>query len=273
MSSETNQKQKDLIRDRFTRTAAVFSSFAVPHRVSLAESLAEMVCAGSDDRVVDLATGPGTLALRFARRARWVCGLDLTPAMLARARETAAADGLSNLSLAIGDAQLIPFADGSLDVAVTSYSLHHMADPARVVSEMSRVVRKGGRVGILDIRAPADPRVDDLNHRIEIARDPSHTRSLPVRRLEEILALAGLRILSTRIEEHHRSFDHWMHVAGWHRGDAPYESARRLMESSIEGDTAGFHPRYSEVPEGAPDSRADMDFVNTSQLVAAEKIA
>lgn len=272
MSSETSQHQKDLIRDRFTRTAEVFSSFAVADRVASAESLAEMIGASANDRVVDLATGPGTLALRFARRARWVCGLDLTPAMLARARETAAAESLTNLSLAIGDAQSLPFPDNSLDIAVTSYSLHHMADPERVVAEMARVVRKGGRVGILDIRAPEDPRVDDLNHRIEVARDPSHTRSLSPRRLDEILARAGMRIRSTRIEEHPRSFDHWMHIAGWHRGDAAYEEARRLMESSIPGDTSGFHPSYAPAPADAPDARPDLAMVNTGMLVAAEKI-
>ena len=55
--------------------------------------------------------------------------VDLTPAMLARARRTAADEGLGNLSFAIGDAHALPFADGSLDIAVTSYSLHHMPDP------------------------------------------------------------------------------------------------------------------------------------------------
>lgn len=272
MSPDASQQQKDLIRDRFTRTADVFSSFAVPDRVASAESLADMVVVGPRDTVVDLATGPGTLALRFARRARWVCGLDLTPAMLAHARQTAASDGLANLSLAIGDAQSLPFAANSLDIAVTSYSLHHMADPARVVAEMARVVRKGGRVGILDILAPEDPPVYDLNHRIEVTRDPSHTRSLPAPRLQTILAQAGMRVIGVKFEEHHRSFDHWLHVAGWHRGDSAYEEARRLMESSISGDTSGFRPRYLPVAPAATDSRPDMDIINMGQLVAAEKI-
>ncbi|HUO34217.1 MAG TPA: methyltransferase domain-containing protein [Candidatus Acidoferrum sp.] len=272
MSAETSSQQKNLIRDRFTKTAEVFSSFAVPDRVNSAESLAEMVAASKTDRAVDLACGPGTLALRFARHARWVCGLDLTPAMLARARQTAEVEGLTNLSLAIGDAQSLPFSDGSLDIAVTSYSLHHMSDPARVVAEMARVVRKGGRVGVLDIRAPEDPRVDDLNHRIEFSRDPSHTRSLTPARLHEIIQRAGLRILATRTEEHPRSFDHWLHVAGWRRGDQVYEDTRRLMESSIPGDASGFHPRYSEIPKDAADARQDILMINTAQLVAAEKI-
>jgi ubiquinone/menaquinone biosynthesis C-methylase UbiE len=272
MSGETSPRQKDLIRDRFTRTAEVFSRFAVPDRFASAESLAEMVGVGQSESVVDFACGPGTLALRFARRARWVCGFDLTPAMLVRARAAAAADGLNNLCWAIGDAQSLPFSDNSIDVAVTSYSLHHMSDPARVVAEMARVIRKGGRAGVLDILAPEDRRKEEWNHRIEFTRDPSHTRSLTLERLEEMLAQAGLRVLHARIEEHPRSFDHWMHVAGWHRGESVYEETRRWMESSIPGDAANFHPRYADLPAGAPDDRPDIHMVNTAQLVAAEKI-
>ena len=61
---------------------------------------------------------------------------------------------------------------------MTSYSLHHMSDPARVIREMARVVKRGGRVGLIDIIVPEDPKVRALNHRIEWIRDPSHARSL-----------------------------------------------------------------------------------------------
>lgn len=272
MSAETSQHQKDLIRDRFTKTADVFANYAVANRVASAESLAEMVGVGNGDSVVDLACGPGTLSLRFARRAGWICGLDLTPAMLGRARETALADGLKNLVFAIGDAQSLPFGDGSVDIAVTSYSLHHMGDPARVVAEMARVVRKGGRVGVLDILAPDDPVVYDLNHRIEVTRDPSHTRSLTGGQLENCFTRAGLQVASVRFEDHPRSFDHWLHVAGWHRGDAAYEETRRLMESSISGDAANFHPQYGEAPARSADARPDLWMTNAAQLIAGEKI-
>ncbi|MGB8675795.1 MAG: class I SAM-dependent methyltransferase [Candidatus Acidiferrales bacterium] len=270
-SNGTGQQQKNLIRARFTQTAEVFANFAVPDRVTSAEKLARLVAAGSQDCVVDLACGPGTLALRFARHARWVCGLDMTPAMLQRAQETAAGEGLDNLVFATGDAQALPFADASLDIAVTSYSLHHMSDPARVVQEMGRVVRRGGRVGILDIRAPEHPQVAELNERIEIMRDPSHTRTLGQAEFHALLASAGLRVLATEIEEHPRDFDHWLHVAGWHRGDRRYDDARRMMIESMTADSAGFHPRYTS-GAGAGDPSAGIEMVNTSLLIAGEKI-
>lgn len=89
MAIDSDRQQKNLIRDRFTSTAEVFGDYAVAHRVREAELLASMVQASPGDRAIDLACGPGTLALRFAPHVRWICGLDLTPAMLVRADDSA----------------------------------------------------------------------------------------------------------------------------------------------------------------------------------------
>ena len=116
----SDQELKAFVRERFTKTAEVFGDYAVSHRVTEAETLARMVSANANDRAVDLACGPGTLALRFARHVGWICGLDFTPAILERARHTAANEGLLHkLTFAIGDAQALPFADQTLDLAVT----------------------------------------------------------------------------------------------------------------------------------------------------------
>jgi ubiquinone/menaquinone biosynthesis C-methylase UbiE len=270
MNMAGDQQQKDLVREQFTRTAQVFGDFAVATRVELAERLARMVRAGSTDRAVDLACGPGTLALRFARQVRWICGLDLTPAILERARHSAASQGLDNLDFAIGDAQNLPFADGSLDIAVTSYSFHHFPDPARTVTEMARVVRRGGRVGILDIFVPNDRQISALNNRIERLRDASHTRTLAREEFEAHFAAHGLRVVETHVEENSRDFDHWMRVAGSKPGDEAYIEARRLMEASIPNDAAWFHPRFEPVLGDGSDR--PLVFTNTSLFIAGEKI-
>jgi ubiquinone/menaquinone biosynthesis C-methylase UbiE len=265
-----SKQQADLVREQFTRTAQVFGDYAVASRVGEAERLARMVKAASTDRAVDLACGPGTLALRFARHVRWICGLDLTAAILDRARNSASTDGLSNISLALGDAQALPFADRSLDIAVTSYSLHHVPDPARVIAEMARVLRPGGRVGVIDIIVPEDPRVADLNNRIERIRDASHTRTLARSEFEAIFATCGLRVLATHVEEQQRAFDHWMLVAGSKPGDPPYIEARRLLETSIPDDSAAFHPRFA--PADASGKKRELIFDNTTLFIAAEKV-
>jgi ubiquinone/menaquinone biosynthesis C-methylase UbiE len=272
MCGANDNELKALVRERFTRTAEVFGDYAVANRVTEAELLARMVSAGPTDRAVDLACGPGTLALRFSRYVRSICALDLTPAILARARGNAIKDGLANLVCVLGDAQALPFGDGALDIAVTSYSLHHISDPAKVLREMARVVKPGGRVGVIDIVVPEDPKIRELNHRIEYTRDQSHSRSLSRSDFDGIFGAAGLRIVATEVHGHPRTFDHWMHVAGWRRSDREYMEARRLMESSMADDGADFHPRFEPTDVVKPGDEPEIYMVNTGIYIAAEKI-
>ena len=268
MSGTSKTENKDLVRNQFTKTAEVFGDFAVATRGREAGKLAEMVHAGKKDRVVDVACGPGTLALRFASDVGWVCGLDLTPAILQRAKNTAAAENLRNLDFSIGDAHHLPFADNSLDIAITSYALHHMPDAPGAIAEMARAVRPGGRVGIADIFVSEDLEVAALNDRIERTRDTSHTRTLTRNQFYQIFQANGLRVTGFQMQENARQFDHWLHVAGWHPGDAPYDEARRLMESTLENDGAGFHPRYEPAKPGA---KVELMITNTLLLICGEK--
>jgi ubiquinone/menaquinone biosynthesis C-methylase UbiE len=272
-ASVSDHERKELVRERFTKTAQVFGDYAVAERVAEAELLARLVAAGPEDVAVDLACGPGTLALRFAKHVRWMCAYDLTPAILLRARHKAAREGLlEKLGFAIGDAQTLPFADGSLDLAVTSYSLHHISDPARVIHEMARVVKRGGRVGLIDIVVPEDPKVRELNHRIEWIRDHSHCRSLTLAEFRAIMDAADLRITATETREHPRVFEHWMHVAGWKSSDAEFIEARRLMVSSMADDGANFHPRFEPADVCQPGAEPCLYMINTGIQIAAEKI-
>jgi ubiquinone/menaquinone biosynthesis C-methylase UbiE len=116
-------------------------------------ALAPLLAAG---RVLDLGTGPGTSAIELARaapRSRLV-GLDLSAAMLARARRRAAAAKLP-LPLVRADATRLPFAAGSFDGAAGHSVLYLVPDPAAVLGELRRVVRPGGRVAFLEPRAGA----------------------------------------------------------------------------------------------------------------------
>jgi ubiquinone/menaquinone biosynthesis C-methylase UbiE len=272
MTQANDQRQKDLIRDRFTRTAEVFGDFAVKERVREAETLVRLVGANANDRAMDLACGPGTLALRFAKHVRWIVGVDLTPAILKRARNSAQTDGIGNLFFALGDARALPFADASLDLVVTSYSLHHIPDPERVIREMARVLRRGGRAGMLDMLVPEDPSAAERRNRIEVARDPSHTRALPKSEFEKLFAGAGLRVTASELDEHMRSFDHWLHVAGWHRGDPEYAETRRMLEATMQsGEDTGFYPRLMPANENADDGEPDIELTQTSVFVVGEK--
>jgi ubiquinone/menaquinone biosynthesis C-methylase UbiE len=267
------QEQMKLVRERFTRTVAVFSDYALLERASEAERLANLLSLSGSERALDVACGPGTLARVFARRVLWICGLDLTLAMLGRAQKEAEDEQLANFQPVCGNALDMPFRDGMFDLIVTSYSVHHIPDAAATFREVARALRRGGKFGLLDMVVPENLAHAEACNQIERARDASHTRALPVSEFERVLTSCGFRLRARETEEHPRSYDHWMHVAGWKRGDAPYEQARKLLEASIAGDTAGFHPRILEKPsKGAADSRPDIELIHTAVYLAAEKL-
>jgi hypothetical protein len=87
-----------------------------------------------------------------------------------------------------------------------------------------------------------------------------------------MIVAAGLRILASEVHGIPRMFDHWMHVAGWHRGDPVYIETRRLMEATIANDFAGFHPRYAASDANPSGEAPDIHMTNTALFLAAEKI-
>ena len=269
------REQMDLVRDRFTRTAGVFADFALAERGAEAEHLLRLIAPNGDERALDVACGPGTLARVFAKRVRWIGGLDLTPAMLARARDDAAANLISNFSPARGNALQMPFRDETFDIVITSYSIHHLPDPVAAVREIARVLKRGGKFGLLDMVVPENPAHAKACNDIEIARDASHTRALPVSEFENLLNSTGFAVAACEIEDHPRSLDQWMHTAGWKRGDAPFEQTRELLEASILGDTAGFHAKFLEGlpthPSAAGDSRPDIELHHTAAFIVSRK--
>ncbi len=264
MGEQNRNEQLDRIRDRFTRTAEAFSTFVLQKRGADADRLAEMSGPRTGDRVLDAACGPGTYALRFATRVRAVVGLDYTPAMLAKARASAAAAGLANVSFSRGDVAAIPFRNASFDIVTCGFSIHHLLHPAAAVNEFARVLSGGGRLALMDMIV-AEPGSAEVNNRIEQARDPSHVHTHTQPELLELLESARLRLRTAERVESPRGFDHWMHVAGCERGEPAYEETRRLMEATFDDDSAGFHPQQPPAPG------EDFQYMQTILYLIAEK--
>lgn len=191
----------DLIRDQFTRQAVPFST-AAP--ISDERALAMIVAAGRpgpDDTVLDLACGGGLIVCAFAPHVRHGTGIDLTPAMLERARALAAERGLCNVTWRQGDVRKLPWADGGFDIVVTRFSFHHFEDPLGALREMARVCRPGGRVVVVDMYAAEDKAKADSWNRLEVLRDPSHVRALSLSELTALFPAAGLPVPEVALHE------------------------------------------------------------------------
>ena len=98
-------------------------------------------------RVLDLACGTGDLCRLLAQRGLVPIGLDMSEGMLRR--------GHSGAPLVLGDASSLPFRDGSFDGAVCAFGLRNFTEIPTVIAELSRVVRPGGRIALLEVAIPA----------------------------------------------------------------------------------------------------------------------
>src|SRR3954470_3324310 len=183
----------DIVVDQFTRQAAPFANAAAMRDEDALRLLVEFSGAGADDTVLDVACGPGLVVAAFARVARHVTGIDLTPAMIDKAREHAAALALSNVDWHVGNVLPLPFADRSFSLVVCRFAFHHFPDPAAVMREMVRVCTRPGRVVVADIAASDDPERAAALNRMKRLRDPPHPRALPVGEWRALFANAGLR--------------------------------------------------------------------------------
>lgn len=156
------------------------------------------------DNVLDCGAGTGTMGIMAAERVGprgKVTLFDLSDAMLAVAREKAARKGLlDRLTFQTGDITRLPFADGSFDVVLSTYSLCPLRDPAEGARELYRVTRLGGRIGIAHSTTPGNRVVKWLADRVEGLAWRFPWLSMGCRAVSVLPALkaAGARIVFSR---------------------------------------------------------------------------
>jgi SAM-dependent methyltransferase len=168
----------------------VFASHVVEHYLARRAALVQRLL--SRGAVLDVGCGTGILAARLANLGYEVAGVDLAPAMLARAQRR----GLRHVYAARSTA--MPFENGSFDLAITVATLHHLETPERVagtIGEMGRVVRDGGFVVLWD-HNPLNPYWPLLMHRVP--QDSGDERLVPLEEILADVAAAGLAPHSIR---------------------------------------------------------------------------
>jgi ubiquinone/menaquinone biosynthesis C-methylase UbiE len=235
-----SKKHKELVQTQFTKTAEAFTKFAVRDTPEVLKEKVDFVKPQATDVALDVACGPGAFALAIAPHVHSSWGVDLTEEMLRRARGLQAEKQISNAGFVRGEAEQLPFRDSGFDLVSCQCSFHHLPKPALVLAEMVRVAKPEGRLLIIDPLGPESDAKFELYNRIEVLRDPSHTLTV---RLTEFLRMfdeAGLEILRQSLRRRQRSFNNWM-LRGGHAPDTKrYLETRKLMESSVAGDKAGF---------------------------------
>jgi len=152
---ESGQLAPDAVRRMFDRIAPVYDAMNHTMTVGLDRRWRRLTAEAivrPGDAVLDACCGTGDLAVAGARAGGRVTGLDFSEPMLERARRKA-----PELEWIRGDLLELPFGDASFDAATVGFGVRNVDDLRRALSELRRVLRPGGRLGILEITRPRGP--------------------------------------------------------------------------------------------------------------------
>lgn len=198
----TDREIRHRVAQQFGPNAAAYVTSAGHADPKALAQLVELVKPVSEDRVLDIATGAGHVALAFAPHVREVTALDLTPSMLREVVAQASERGLSNVVTVEARAESLPFPDGSFEIVTVRLAPHHFADVRAFVREVYRVLLPGGKFLLVDTTVPEDDALDaEINH-LELLRDPSHVRDYRTSEWVRFLEDAGFAIANVHIGMH-----------------------------------------------------------------------
>lgn len=234
----------DIVVDQFTRQATPFAASAAMRDEDALRLLVEFSGAGAQDTVLDVACGPGLVVAAFAKACRRATGIDLTPAMIGKAREHAASLGLTNVDWHVGNVLPLPFPDRAFSVVVSRFAFHHFPDPLAVLREMARVCARPGRILVADMQASDDPEKAAALNAMERLRDPSHTRALSLSGLRDLFAQTGLAAPRETYYDVRADLDGLLKTSFPAPADVPV--IRKMFEDSLANDSLGMKTKRKD---------------------------
>jgi ubiquinone/menaquinone biosynthesis C-methylase UbiE/biotin operon repressor len=196
-------KRQDKARKYFDELAGKFGRSYVPGRSwkALAHTLITLL---PPLTVADLGAGEGTLSQLLAKNARKVIAVDNSPKMVEFGAQLAKKHGFKNLEYRLGDIEDPPIAKNSVDLAILSQALHHAIHPQRAIAAAHRILKRCGRLVILDL----------LSHRFERARElyADHWLGFSEVQLHEFLEKSGFREIEVSVVAREQQSPHFQTV-------------------------------------------------------------
>lgn len=233
-------KNADIVA-QFTRMAEAFASAPPIVDKQALDLLLEQTGASRSDNALDVACGAGVVACHFASVVNRATGIDITPAMIDRAKALQESRGLTNATWDVGDVTRLPYADDFFSIVTSRYAFHHMPEPELALREMVRVCQAGGTVVVADICVSEDTRKADRFNQLERLNDPTHVRALSLS--EHLLLFRGVGLAEPKVL--HYALDipllRMLETAGRSRDEAL--EIEKLVHASIEGGALGANSR------------------------------
>ncbi len=222
----------------------------------IGELLCEALDLRSDQRVLDVAAGNGNVSLAAARRFAHVTAIDYVPALLDRGKERAYAERLP-ITFQVADVENLPFPDGSFDVVASSLGAMFTPDHARTATEMLRVCRSGGKIGLASWTP--DGFIGELFKTIgRHVPPPAGLKSPALWGTRPYLAelfgpmSADIAVQTREFTFRYRSPEHWIEVFRTKYGPVlkAFEALDPAGKASLAGDLAALIARFNRATDG-----------------------
>ncbi|MBI3896405.1 MAG: methyltransferase domain-containing protein [Acidobacteria bacterium] len=227
------QNEQRRVRNEFNRIGARYARWVTAWRGSFIKDL-EGIPLFRDAKILDVACGPGTYSIPVSRHAGLVMGLDLAESMLRCARRRSQQRPAPNLAFVQGDAGCLPFASHTFDICLCAFSFAHFLNPKQVIKEMMRVLRTNGRIAIIDVIAPGNPRQQSLLNRLEKSRENCYTRIRNARELVKIFSSLPLECDYYGTERRLVSFRQWISASHLRPGSEDFRRAKRFFDEAAQ---------------------------------------
>ncbi|MBT3435017.1 MAG: class I SAM-dependent methyltransferase [Nitrospinaceae bacterium] len=253
--------QKNL--ESFTRRAGNFTQKTGGQTLVPLREVLEGIAFPAGGWAADFGIGTGNSAIPFIEAGGRVIGVDITPAMALTGKKRLADEGLGHgAHFTIALCEQTPIPDAAVDCAICRNVFHHLANPDDVVCEMSRVVRPGGHVIVMDHCYPDSDveraRIEEIDH----IREPEMVRILSPKDFRGIYAACGLEVTEVETMNRRDTFDNW--ISGAETGEATIREVREGVERlRDEGGESWL------LPEGEGD---DLSLLRWDAIVVGKKL-
>ena len=252
-----------IVQQEFTRQASAYAANPSISDQGRIVRLVHAVNPTPEHRVLEVATGPGYVAMTLATLTGQVVGVDLTEALLVMAERQRQAQGLHNLCFQIADAQQLPFGEGEFDIVVCRFAFHHFENASYVLREMARVCCPQGAIAVEDLVVSEHPMRAAYQNHFENLRDPSHVAAFSLSKLLTIFAATGLEVEYVQTDRLTPTVECWLANA-----QTPLDRAievRQLIEQDEMHDLSGTRP--------FPSQDGQLCFTQRTAIVVGRKLA
>jgi len=252
---------KQLSQERYARYAEGYVDSAAHARGEELERLVEIARPRPDWRVLDVATGAGHTALRFAPVVASVTATDITPRMVETAQRFISEKGVTNVDFQRADAEDLPFEDESFDLVTCRIAPHHFPDCPRFVRESWRVLKAGGLLLVQDHVLPEEEATGRRVDEFERLRDPSHHRAYTKEGWRQMFGAAGFAV------EHAEQIAKRHQLLPWAERQGCSEEVIERLVAMLEDGSPTFLEWIAPRDFGTPQA----SFVNRHLIIAGRK--